>query len=56
MKHKATRLDKNTVEYRGHEITKNPQLKGFHGHYHVGRKKSFSLYCQAKAYVDIRKR
>lgn len=53
MKHKATRLDKNTVEYRGHEITKNPQLKGFHGHYHVGRKKSFSLYCQAKAYVDL---
>lgn len=53
MKHKATRLDKNTVEYRGHEITKNPQLKGFHWHYHVGRKKRFTLYCHAKAYVAL---
>lgn len=53
MKHVAHRIDKNTVEYRGHEITKYPHLKGFHGHYQAGRKKSFALYSQAKTYIDL---
>lgn len=52
MKHTSKRIDKNTVEYRGYEITKCPHLKGYHGHYKIGSKKAFSLMSEAKAWVD----
>lgn len=54
MKHTTKRLDKNTVEYRGCEITKYPHLKGYHGHYKIGSKKAFNFLFEAKAWVDTK--
>lgn len=51
-KHTTKRLDKNTVEYRGHEITKYPHLRGYNGHYQIGTKHRFQFLFQAKAWVD----
>lgn len=51
MKHTVKTIGKNEYEYKGIEINKYPHLKGYHGHYKVG-KKSFSLLKEAKAYID----
>lgn len=51
MKHTVKNIGKNEYEYRGHEIDKHPHLRGYYGHYSVG-KKSFNLLKEAKAYID----
>lgn len=51
MKHTVKKIGKNEYEYRGYEIDKYPHLRGYWGHYKVG-KQHFNLLKEAKAYID----
>lgn len=51
MKYIVKKIGKNEYEYKGYEINKYPHLRGYYGHYKVG-KKGFNLLKEAKAYID----
>ena len=51
MKYPVKKIGKNEYEYRGYEIDKYPHLRGYWGHYKVG-KNHFNLLKEAKSYID----
>ena len=51
MKYSVKKIGKNEYEYRGYIIDKYPHLRGYNGHYQVGKKR-FSLLKEAKSHID----